>query len=123
MNIMARKKTSVDPSEENTPAPRKKRVLSPKELATKNGEPWVEVKMHVDPDKPHNGYFELDWNKFFINKLISEGYTGTSDDDLMDQYLKALCMVVAGENEEYVDALAKPKINRRSNDDGTAEYF
>lgn len=120
---MARKKTSVVQGEENTPTPRKKRVLSPKELATKQGEPWVDVKMHVDPDKPHNGYFELDWNEHFINKLKNEGYTGTSEDEIMDQYVKALCLFVAGENEEYVDALSKPKINRRSNDDGTAEYF
>lgn len=120
---MARKKNSVTQSEENKPAPRKKRVLSPKELATKNSEPWIDVKMHVDPDKPHNGYFELDWNDEFIEKLKSEGYSGDSDDEIMDQYVKSLCALVASENEEYADALSKPKINRRSNDDGTAEYF
>ena len=103
--------------------PKKKRVLSPKEQATKKGEPWVDVKMHVDPDQPHNGYFELDWNDAFINKLKVEGYAGESDGDIMDQYVKALCMFVAGNNEEYVDALSKPKINRKDNDDGTAEYF
>ena len=120
---MARKKTSVAQGEENTPAPKKKRVLSPKELATKKGEPWVDVKMHVDPDQPHNGYFELDWNDAFIDKLKVEGYTGETDGDIMDQYVKALCTFVAGENDEYIDALAKPKINRKDNDDGTSEYF
>lgn len=119
---MARKKSSAT-TDETVSAPKKKRVLSPKEQATKRGEPWVDVKLHVDPEQPHNGYFELDWNDPFIDKLKREGYAGTTDDDIMDQYVKSLCMLVASENEEYVDALAKPKINRKSNDDGTAEYF
>lgn len=120
---MARKKTSVAEGEENMPAPKKKRVLSPKEQATKKGEPWVDVKMHVDPDQPHNGYFELDWNDAFISKLKAEGYTGNNDSEIMDQYVRVLCTVVAGENDEYIDALSKPKVVRKANDDGTAEYF
>ena len=52
----------------------------PKALATKRKEPWVNVlDMQVNGDNIRNGFFELDWNKYFIEELIENGY-GTEAD-------------------------------------------
>jgi hypothetical protein len=41
--------------------------LSPKEIATEKKEPWVAVlDTHVNKDNIRNGFFELDWNEFFV---------------------------------------------------------
>ena len=49
--------------------------LTPKERATKKKEPWVAVlDTHVNKDNIRNGFFELDWNEFFIEELKKSGY-------------------------------------------------
>ena len=50
------------------PTPRKK--LTAKEQADKDGKPYVEVlSTNIDPERPTEGYFELDWNDEFVNML------------------------------------------------------
>ena len=47
----------------------------PKEYATRRKEPWVNVlDVKVNADNVRNGFFELDWNKYFILQLIEAGY-------------------------------------------------
>ena len=49
--------------------------LTPKDRATKKKEPWVGVlETHVNKDNIRNGFFELDWNEYFVLKLRQEGY-------------------------------------------------
>ena len=44
---------------------------------TKSEAPWVKVlNMNVNPENPRNGFFELDWNKEFVNMLQQNGYQG-----------------------------------------------
>jgi hypothetical protein len=51
--------------------------LDPKTAATANKEPWVAVlQTHVNPESPRNGFFELDWNEYFVLMLRKNGYTG-----------------------------------------------
>ena len=46
-----------------------------KETATKKKEPWVSVlTTHVDKTNPRNGFFELDWNEYFVQSLKLNGY-------------------------------------------------
>jgi hypothetical protein len=55
-------------------------------------EPWVNVvKAHVDPSNPKQGYFELEWNPAFVMFLISNGYTGPSPEEIVDQWFTDLC--------------------------------
>ena len=43
---------------------------SAKDLATEKGEPYIQVlDTNVDPKNPKYGYFELDWNKHFVDNL------------------------------------------------------
>jgi hypothetical protein len=76
--------------------------LTPKELATEKKEPWVAVlDTHVNKDNIRNGFFELDWNEYFVLQLRAAGYSGESDEVIVDQWFSELCRGVGG--EEGVD--------------------
>ena len=46
-----------------------------KTKGSKSEEPMVKViKLHVQPENPRNGFFELDWNDEFVNMLKQNGY-------------------------------------------------
>jgi hypothetical protein len=66
--------------------------LSPKEQATANKEPWVAVlDTHVNKDNIRNGFFELDWNEYFVLQLRASGYNGETDEAIVDQWFSELC--------------------------------
>jgi hypothetical protein len=73
-----------------------------KELATDRKEPWVAVlNTHVNKDNIRNGFFELDWNEYFVLQLRSNGYTGETDEEIVDAWFSELCRNVGA--EESVD--------------------
>jgi hypothetical protein len=83
--------------------------LTPKERATRKKEPWVGVlNTHVNQDNIRNGFFELDWNEFFVLKLKQEGYgaAGDLDEEIVDRWFRELCanVVVDGDYGGPVDA-------------------
>ena len=83
--------------EEKTEA---KSTLTPKEMATARKEPYVTVlETKVDPNNPANGYFELDWNSYFIDELRKAGYTGVTEEEIVDKWFKALCQNVLDEDQ------------------------
>lgn len=94
-----------------------------KELATERDEPWVEVlSMDIDKDNPGNGAFELDWNDKFLSNLIRAGYQGKTDQDIVDNWFKAVCRNVIQENFEQEQA--DPEIrasNRKDLGNGRTE--
>jgi hypothetical protein len=58
-----------------TPVPK-----TAKEIATENKEPWVAVlDTHVNKDNIRNGFFELDWNEYFVLQLKANGYQGDNE--------------------------------------------
>jgi hypothetical protein len=72
--------------------------LHPKEEATLNKKPWVGVlDTHINLENPRNGFFELDWNDYFIDQLRVAGYKGETDEELVDQWFKDLCRNVLAE--------------------------
>lgn len=74
--------------------------LSEKDLCTARKEPYVAViNVHVDNTSPGNGYFELDWNTYFISDLKKAGYSGSTEEEIVDQWLKQLCKNIANEEE------------------------
>jgi hypothetical protein len=76
--------------------------LSPKEIANEKKEPWVAVlDTHVNKENVRNGFFELDWNEYFVLQLRSAGYTGESDEAIVDKWFQELCRGVGA--EEGVD--------------------
>jgi len=63
----------------------------PKEYATKRKEPWVSVlDVQVNEENIRNGFFELDWNEYFIKQLLEAGY-GTDvdpEEEIVDRWFK-----------------------------------
>lgn len=66
-----------------------KALMREKEAATKAGKPWVAVlETHVNKDNLRNGFFELDWNNAFIEDLITAGYKGETNEQIVDGWFK-----------------------------------
>ena len=83
-------------------------VLSPKEQATANGEPYINIlKIDIDPNDINNGSFELDWNDKFIVNLVKAGYQIRPDDkdtDIVDRWFTQTCRNVVLEFYEQQQA-------------------
>jgi hypothetical protein len=83
-------------------------ILSAKEQATANGEPYINIlKIDVDPNNINNGAFELDWNDKFVINLIKAGYKLRPDDadaDIVDRWFTQVCRNVALEVYEQQQA-------------------
>ena len=90
--------------------------LTPKELATKNGEPYVAIlNVKIDPSDINNGAFELDWNDKFLTNLIKQGYKmdpKDTDNDIVDRWFQTVCRNIA--LEVYEQQIADPE---KRNDD------
>ena len=63
----------------------------PKAYATKKKEAWVNVlDMQVNKENIRNGFFKLDWNKYFIKDLIRNGYGEEADpeEEIVDRWFR-----------------------------------
>jgi len=80
--------------EENQPTPeeaRRKALDVEKEQATKEKKPWVAVlDTQVNPDNIRNGFFELDWNNEFIEQLLDAGYSGETNEQIVDAWFRTI---------------------------------
>lgn len=83
-------------------------VLSDKEKATLNGEPYINVlSMEIDPNNINNGAFELDWNSKFVANLARSGYqkkVGESEDIIVDRWFTEVCRNIVLEMYEQGQA-------------------
>lgn len=97
---LAKKATGLD-KEEQRIAEEKARVeeeemellkkKDPKEYATRRKEPWVSVlDVKVNEDNVRNGFFEMDWNKYFIAQLIEAGYgiENDAEEEIVDRWFR-----------------------------------
>lgn len=106
----------VQPAQQETisvPKPKKprkkaeqvKKEKTAKELATEKREPYVSIiSVDLDPTNIGNGAFELDWNEYFIAKLIRSGYKGADDSQIVDQWFQDVCRNVVLETFEQYEA-------------------
>jgi hypothetical protein len=116
------KEPKPEPPSEAAPKPKKERKskkkdeLSPKELANKNGEPYIAItQVHIDPNDINNGAFELDWNDKFVLNLIKQGYKQKQEDtdnQIVDRWFQTVCRNVA--LEVYEQEIADPEKRVRS---------
>jgi len=97
-------------------------LASPKEIATANKQPYVTVlNTHVNQDNIRNGFFELDWNEYFIVQLKQAGYTGDTEELIVDQWFSELCRNVGAEEGVNMDRRGSGFINVSSLGNGKAE--
>ena len=69
-----------------------------KDIATEAGEPYIKVlDTNVDPKNPKYGYFELDWNQHFVENLKEHGFSGNTDEEVVDHWFSVLCNTIADE--------------------------
>lgn len=83
---LAQKREEVAKQEEELLAKR-----DPKAYATRRKEPWVGVlDVKVNEQNVRNGFFELDWNKYFIEQLINAGYGVANDEEeeIVDRWFR-----------------------------------
>jgi hypothetical protein len=97
-------------------------LLNPKELATEKKEPWVAVlDTHVNKDNIRNGFFELDWNEYFVLQLKEAGYIGETEEAVVDQWFQELCRNVGSEAGVNMDRRGSGFINVNNLGDGRSE--
>ena len=93
-----------------------------KEIATENKEPWVAVlDTHVNKEDIRNGFFELDWNEYFVLQLRTNGYQGETDESVVDQWFQDLCRNIGSESGVNMDRRGSGYINVSSLGDGRTE--
>ena len=112
-------------TENSTPKPTKSKkprrsaaTKSAKQQATDAREPWVSIiSLDVDPENLHQGSFELDWNEFFIARLVKAGYMMNKDDtdaDIVDRWFQNVCRHVVMETWEQEQAMnPQPRFTQR----------
>ena len=81
-------KVTTEPTSEEQ---RRSILEKEKPQATKNKKAWVAVlDTQVNPDNIKNGFFELDWNNQFIEELVDAGYTGETNEEIVDAWFKTV---------------------------------
>jgi len=120
----------IKPAKPKKPRPPKKpkvesaAQLSPKDLATQQGEPWVQIiSLDIDPTDLSNGSIELDWNDIFVARLVKAGYRGKTDQQIVDQWFTTVCRNIV--LETFEQSIADPDrrmVNRRDIGNGRSEF-
>ena len=99
-----------------------KAMLGPKERATADKEPYVAVlNTHVNKDNIRNGFFELDWNEYFVLQLKNAGYKGKTDEEIVDQWFSELCRNVGADEGVSMDRRGSGLVDVTSIGNGKAE--
>jgi hypothetical protein len=117
-------KRKIEAESEEAKAKENARIakLTPKELATEKGEAWVGVlDTKVNAENPRNGFFELDWNEPFVIQLRLSGYTGETDEAVVDLWFQDLCRNIGQEAGVDMDRRGSGYINVNNLGDGKAE--
>ena len=102
--------------------PKETAEVSPKEAATQRGDPWVAVMdTHVNKDNIRNGFFELDWNEYFVLQLRSNGFQGETEEAVVDQWFQELCRNIGSEADINMDRRGSGFINVNNLGNGKSE--
>ena len=82
-----------------SPEEERRQILAKeKEIATKKGEPWVAVlDTQINKNNIRNGFFELDWNNEFIEQLLDAGYTGETNEEIVDAWFRTIATQILSE--------------------------
>ena len=90
--LVKNKNTETVEEEQKTSEELRREALEAEKIAaTEAGEPWVAVlDTQINPDNIRNGFFELDWNNEFIEQLLDVGYSGESNEEIVDQWFRTI---------------------------------
>ena len=75
-----------------------------KAQATKDKKPWgAVIDTQVNPENIKNGFFELDWNNEFIEQLLDAGYSGETNEQIVDAWFRTIATQMLEEEGENTD--------------------
>lgn len=80
-----------------------------KQAATIRKEPWIGiVDDGFNPEQGLNGvYFEFDWNEYWVDYLRYNGYSGLSEEEIVERWFQDVCRSTAEEDGgEEMDPLS-----------------
>lgn len=98
--------------------------LSAKELATVKNLPYIEVMdIKVNSDNIRNGFFELDWNSAFVLQLVEAGYTGVSEEEIVERWFQDTCRNIGAEAGVDLERRSAGLVNFNRSNDGTTEAY
>lgn len=96
--------------------------LGPKERANATQQPYIAVlETHVNDQNPRNGFFELDWNEYFVVQLKTAGYYGDTDEEIVDKWFQDLCRGIGAEEGVPMDRRGSGYINVNNLGNGKSE--
>lgn len=123
MSIFDKLKNVFGSEPEPVPVKEPKKRMTPKEKATKKGEPWFTiVDVEINSENPLNGAFELDWNEPFVNMLRGHGLVGETDEEIVDQWFQDLCRQIAMDTYDEDVVGSNVNIQMRDIEGGKREY-
>lgn len=97
-------------------------TMTEKERATAQGEPWVKVlEFHVNKDNIRHGFFDLDWNEYHVADLRNSGYTGATDEEVVDKWFSEVCRDVGTEQGIDMSRRGSGFVQRALREDGRTE--
>ena len=101
--LLGKKEKVAEESVKPTTEEQRRAILAKeKGEATAKGKPWVAViDTGINPENIRNGFFELDWNNEFIEQLLDAGYSGESNEAIVDAWFRTI--VVQMLEEEGLD--------------------
>jgi len=68
--------------------------------ATELDAPYIRVlDIGFNDGDVSQGYFELDWNSLFVQQLQEAGYSGRTDEEVVNLWFNDLCRSIAQEQE------------------------
>lgn len=109
-NKLVRDKKAQEAEEQKEPTSeeiRREALAKEKEEATAKGEPWVAVlDTQVNKDNIRNGFFELDWNNEFIEQLLDAGYSGETNEQIVDAWFRTIVYQMLEEEGQDTDRAA-----------------
>ena len=97
-------KKPTTPKKETHEEVRRKTLELEKVAATKANKPWVSViDTQINPKDIKNGFFELDWNNEFIEQLLDAGYSGETNEQIVDAWVRTIVIQMLEEEGEPTD--------------------
>ena len=102
--VRDKKKAEETEVEKTTEELRREALQAEKEAATKAKQPWVAVlDTQVNPENIRNGFFELDWNNEFIERLLDAGYKGETNEQIVDSWFRTIVVQMLEEDGQSTD--------------------
>jgi hypothetical protein len=79
------------------------------------------LEVNVNHENPRNGFFDLDWNEYFILSLRQAGYTGGTDEEVVDKWFQDLCREIGNEEGLPMDRRYGGYVNINNLGNGKSE--